>query len=66
MTIQSHLINTILKIYTKHLDTGPSARRVRVDGPPASEDVVTISEEGKKRMLERLKEEAIGRLKSSG
>ena len=65
MTIQSHLINTILKVYTKHLDTSPQ-RKERREAGPGLEDVVTISEEGKKRMLERLREEAIGRLKSSG
>lgn len=64
MTIQSHLIDTILKVYTKHLETSPSHKKTRMRETSGSEDIVTISEEGRKRMFERLREEAIGRLKS--
>ncbi len=65
MTVTPHIVEDILKVYTKNLVSGRSkAGKDAPRRPP--QDVVTISEDGRRRMIERLKSEAIEYLKSKG
>ncbi len=63
MTIRSYLIDTILKVYNRHQER-ETLRRSERERLPVIEDTVSISEEGKKRIFEKLRQEAIERLKS--
>lgn len=66
MTLTSQMVENILKIYSKNLVSGnklPTGNNIK-ELPP--QDVVTISEDGKRRIMERFKDEAIKRLKSKG
>jgi len=65
MTIPALITKNILDLYSNHIPSGKtpfrnSASNIR------TEDIATISEEGKKQMMERLKNEAIEHLVSKG
>jgi len=66
MTLTSQMVEDILKIYSNNLVSGnklPTGHAIK-ELPP--QDVVIISEDGKRRIMERFKDEAIKRLKSKG
>ncbi|MBI5598592.1 MAG: hypothetical protein HY890_02510 [Deltaproteobacteria bacterium] len=63
MTITSNIIESILKLSGG--DAVSERAEERVNAPRAlSEDVVTISEEGRKRIMERLKHDVVEHLGS--
>jgi len=65
MTITSHIINNILKVYSENF----VGERVHPGDEPqrqSSEDIVTLSEEGKKLIMERLKNKVVEDIRSKG
>lgn len=67
MTITSSLVENVLKVYTKQLsDRRISLHDTTYKKEELSQDTVTISEAGKRRIIERLKSEAVENLRSKG
>lgn len=65
MTVPSPIAKNIMEMYNKHLSYGKTI--LKHNSPSAkSDDIATISEEGKKQIMERLKNEAMAYLVSKG
>ena len=62
MTVSAQIVRNMLKIYSK--DTTPEKPQcARKNKSEQTQDIVAISKDGRKRMMERLKNEAIEYLK---
>ncbi|MBI5681937.1 MAG: hypothetical protein HZC45_02010 [Deltaproteobacteria bacterium] len=65
MTVPSPITKNILELYNRHISPGKTIPNNNSYSAP-SKDIATISEEGKKHIMERLKNEAISHLVSKG
>ncbi len=63
MTISSYHIQNIIRAYGERIGRRSNLKKIMADNRPKSPDMVTISEEGKKRQIaDKLAEELMSRL----
>ena len=65
MTVSSHIVENIIKVYTRHLLSERKNQEKNIKNE-SLQDIVTISDEGKKRIMEKVKNEIIEHIKSKG
>ncbi len=62
MTVSAQIVRNMLKVYSKEI-TPEKPRCAKPNKSEQTQDIVVISKDGRKRMMERLKNEAIEHLK---
>ncbi len=62
MTVSAQIVRNVLKVYSKEM-TPEKPQCAKNNKSEQTQDIVVISKDGRKRMMERLKSEAIEHLK---